>query len=388
MPNSTTGRAVTGRRTTGRRASGRRAGRIGVAAIAAATAASLTAGTAGAATSTSGRASAAQTATRASATPTTTDRAAAAAGYLARHLQGKHHDHYTLTFGSTKYVDYGTTADAILSMDAAGVAQAPAARATAYLESHARNYAAAKPTYYPGSTAKLLLVALAQHRNVHDFGGVDLVAELQRSESAAGAQPGEFQQNPGAPANSTAYIVSQALPVLALALTPGAAGQPDGDAIAFLANQQCSNGAFSSTVRDDTTKPCADNDVDSTGYAVQALLAAGAKQPAAKALVWLAHARNSDGGFGTPASNANSTALAVQALVAGRRSAASGIKWLRHHQVGCAGKPARRGAVKFQSKYDASALRATSQAGAALAGKPLAWIDRTGAHRATPTLAC
>src|SRR4051794_34076705 len=72
--------------------------------------------------------------------PATTP-AAKAAVYLANHLVGKHHNHFTGSYddgmGHTiTYVNYGETADAILSMDAAGVAQKAAARATSYLENH------------------------------------------------------------------------------------------------------------------------------------------------------------------------------------------------------------------------------------------------------------
>jgi hypothetical protein len=316
----------------------------------------------------------------------TTDRAGVAAGYLARHLRGPNDDHYTIDFSGTTYVDYGTTADAVLSMDAAGWARPAAARAAEFLERHVDDYAAASPTYYPGATAKLLLVALAEHRDLHDFGGVDLVQKLTDSEGAGGAPAGEYQQNPGFSGDS--YVVSQALPVLALSLVATAADQPSTDAVDVLAGQQCPNGAFPSTMRDDPSTPCADNDVDSTGYAVQALLAAGRKATAAAGLAWLRSVRNHDGGYGAPVSNANSTALAVQALLAGHDSAGSGVAWLRQHQVGCGGKKGHRGAVKFQDKYDGSALRATSQAAAALAGRSLASIDRIGAHRSTPELAC
>ncbi len=319
--------------------------------------------------------------------PRTHDRAAGAAGYLARHLQGKHHDHYTLVFSGTRYPNYGQTADALLSMDAAGVSQGAARRATAYLQKHAADYAMGQPTAYPGAAAKLLLVALAQHRDVHDFGGLDLVQAIADSEGAGGAAAGEYQQNPGFSGDS--YVVSQALPVLALAVSPDAPGQPDADAVAFLAGQQCANGAFASLIRDDTSTDCADNDVDSTGYAVQALLAAGAKEAATKGLDWLEHARNADHGWGTGSSNANSTALAVQALVAGHQPARSGVRWLRRHQLWCRAKPHRAGAVTFQDDYSRdSALRATSQAAAALAATPLAWIDRVGAHGADPVPDC
>ena len=328
------------------------------------------------------------TATRAGSTqpPSTSSPAAAAAGFLARQLQGKHHDHYTLTFGSTVYVNYGETADAILSMDAAGVAQDAAHRATAYLAKHVTRYVGASPTDYPGPLAKLILVAIAQHRHPRSFGGLDLIAALEQTEGAGDAAPGEYQQNPGFP-GGTSYVVSQALGVLALAIAPQAPDQPDAAAVSFLAGQQCGDGRFSSTIRIDTQAACDPGDVDSTAYAAQALLAAGDKTAADKALDWLRHNRNSDGGYGSP-SNGNSTALAVQALVAGHYSVNRPMRWLRTHQIGCAGKRSRRGAVVFEKKYDGSALLATSQAGAALARKPLAWIDRAGARHAAPVLAC
>ncbi|MDQ1696976.1 MAG: hypothetical protein QOJ03_2329, partial [Frankiaceae bacterium] len=199
--------------------------------------------------------------------PTTKDRAAAAAGYLARQLQGAHHDHYSVTFSGQVFPNYGETADGVLSMDAAGVAHNAARRATAYLAKHVNNYAAGSPTYYPGAVAKLMLVAIAQHRSVHSFGGVDLVRKLRQAEGAGDAQPGQFQQNPGFPGGSS-YIVSQALPVLALALAPGTPGQPSTAAVDFLAGQRCADGGFQSTVRTDTHVACSGEDVDSTGYAV------------------------------------------------------------------------------------------------------------------------
>lgn len=320
-----------------------------------------------------------------SATPTTRTPAAAAAGYLARQLAGKHHDHYTTVFDKKTYANDGETADGILSMDAAGVAQKAAARATKWLEKDVANYAVGSPTDYPGSTAKLLLVAEAQHVNPASFGSLDLINAIKNSEGAGGASVGEYQQNPGFSGSS--YIVSQALPVLALANTEAASGQPDSAAVSFLADQQCTDGGYQSEIRADSHSACGAEDVDSTGYAVQALIAAGDHDAALSGLAWLKKVEHSNGGFGGPA-NANSTALALQALIAGHRSIAKPETWLVDHQVGCSGSAAHRGAVAFQKKYDASALLATSQAGAALAEKPLAWIDKSGAHGASPALSC
>jgi hypothetical protein len=326
-----------------------------------------------------------------SATPTTSTPAAAAAGYLARQLVGKHHDHYVYTFGKTTYADYGDTADAIQSMDAAGVAQTAAGRATKWLEAHVEGYVGHNvATYFPGALGKMLLVAEAQHVNVHSFGGVNLVAALVSTEGIRGAAPGEYQQNAAGtkPADDYTSTVSQALAMLGLADSPNAAGQPDAAAVFFLVGQQCADGGYPTEILATVAASCkAGADVDSTGYAVQALLATGAHSAALRGLAYLAKAEHSNGGFGSPA-NANSTALALQALAAAHRSIAKPLAWLVAHQIGCAGSVAHRGAVAYEKSYDSAALSATGQAGAALAGKPLAWIDKSGARAAAPVLSC
>lgn len=330
--------------------------------------------------------------------PTTTSPAAAAAGYLARNLAGKHHDHYTSSYQSGKktitYINYGETADAVLSMDAAGVAQTAAARATAYLEKHVKAYAGtAASNYAPGAIGKLMVVAEAQHVGVRSFGGLDLVAAIKTTEGARGAASGEYQQNPKGTPNKYDYFatVSQALAVLALANRPHASVKPGNAAVRFLADQQCPDGGYPTQIMTSATAACAGgDDIDSTGYAVQALVAAGAHADAAKSLTFLKNAERANGGFGAKGSppNANSTALAIQALLVGHDSVKKPQRWLARRQVRCGGKASRRGAVKLQSSFDSSALLATSQAGAALAGKPLASIDRHGAKAASPVLSC
>jgi hypothetical protein len=326
----------------------------------------------------------------------TTNSAAAAAGYLARHLVGKHHDHFTGTFPSGKktitYVNYGETADAILSMDAAGVAQTAATRATKYLEANVKKYAGKSAgTFAPGPIGKLMLVAEAQHANLHSFGGLDLVAAVRKTEGARGAAAGEYQQNPaGTPAKfDYTSTTSQALAMLGLADTAASSGQPDAAAVSFLVAQQCGNGGFPTEILASPKTACSTQpkDVDSTGYAVQALLAAGAHAAAGKAIGWLMGAEHKSGAFGQPA-NANSTALAIQALVEAHHNVAKSESWLASREVGCSGAAAHRGAVALQKKYDGSALLATSQAGAALAGRPLAWIDKFSATGRSPVLSC
>ncbi len=367
-----------------------------VAALSAVAVAALGTATAAAsrATAAASRATAAASRAKHPATRTTTSRpAASAAGYLARQLTGRHHDHYDGSYVSGKktivYVNYGETADAILSMDAAKVAQRAAARATRYMEKHVKAYAGRSvATYAPGPIGKLLLVAEAQHVDVHSFGGLNLVSALDSTEGVRGAAVGEYQQNSkGTPAKYDYFsTVSQALAVLGLANSPHPADQPDPAAVSFLGDQQCTGGGYPTELLSSPTAACAvGKDVDSTGYAVQALIAAGSS--AIADLTWLRSVEHPNGGFDTPA-NTNSTALAIQALLAGGRKAGKPEAWLTAHQVGCSAPANRRGAVKFQGRYDASALLATSQAGAALAGKPLAAIDKAGARAGAPLLAC
>jgi hypothetical protein len=327
-----------------------------------------------------------------SAAPTTRTPDAAAAGFLARQLAGPNHNHLVDIVGKQAYADDGETADAVLSMDAAGVAQTAAARATKWLEKDVANYAVAygskpsSPDYYPGSVAKLLLVADAQHINPENFGGIDLLGKLIGDEGAGGAAPGEFQN-----AGDTTYganVITQALAVLALSNTVSGAG-PDADAVSFLAGQQCTDGSFQVAIG---TCTAANSDVDATAYAAQALIAAGDHSAASQAVGWLVKHERSSGGWGETkgsAADANSTAIAVEALLAAHHGAAAGEHWLLAHQELCGAKPGRRGAVRYQGKYQAAtAIRATSQAGAALALTPLTAIDRSGAHAATPILAC
>jgi hypothetical protein len=333
----------------------------------------------------------------ASAAPKTTSPAAAAAGYLARTLVGPHHDHYTETFGKQTFVNYGETADAVLSMDAAGVSGAAAARATKYLEVHVGAYAGKSAgTYAPGPIGKLLLVAEAQHISVTAFGGKNLVAELAATEGARGAAPGEYQQNSaGTPAKfDYTSTTSQALAVLALADTQHSGAQPDAAAVTYLVSQQCGDGAYPVEILSTVVAGCtakAGKDVDATAYAAQALIATGQHRAADKALAWLKSKQHKNGGFGEAAgstADANSTAVAVEALVDGHDSVVKPEKWLHSAQVGCSAKADRRGAVTFEGKYDSSAGVATSQAAEALAGKPLAWVDQAGVVAAAPVLAC
>ena len=336
----------------------------------------------------------AATAAVAAAAPSTADAATtrthnpakAAAGWLARQLTGPNSDHIITSF--TPQPDPGLTADAVLGMDAAGVAQASARRAAHWLRTQTKSFTAEPGAGRdPGRLAKILLVAEAQHADVHAFGGLDLVAELKSAEQPSGA----FTDT-GDPSKGDSPV-SQALALIALSHTGSVRDWPDADAIAWLVSQQCGDGGFYFATQPSPPQSC--NDVDSTAFAAQALLTVHSSV-AASAVHWLRSHRNPDGGNGlafgssSPASNANSTAVTVQALRQAGYSARPGLSWLQKHQVGCSGFFSRRGAVKYDdSGFNRdSAAYATPQAAQALAHKWLGAISRTGATSDAPRLAC
>jgi hypothetical protein len=319
--------------------------------------------------------------------------AAAAASYLVSRLGGRHHDHYSSSFNGQSFPNYGETADAAMSLDAAGVAQRAVGRITSYLRHNVAGYAGTKQSgFSPGAIGKLMLLAEAQHVRVRHFGGANLVREVRSTEGLRDAKRGEYQQNPVGTKQNQEFVstTSQALAMLALAESAKRSAQPDPAARRFLVAQQCRDGGFPSQLLTNPRRACkAGSDIDSTGYAVQALLATGNRAAARRGVRFLRKSQNSNGGFGIAGGNANSTAIAVEALVAAHKSLRGAIHWLRGQQVGCAGRAGRRGAVNFQQGYDpAASLLATSQAATALARKSLAEIDRRGAHKATPRVSC
>ncbi|RKN05386.1 hypothetical protein [Streptomyces radicis] len=169
---------------------------------------------------------------------------------------------------------------------------------------------------------------------------------------------------------------TQSLAVLALDRT----GELPDSAVDFLASTRCADGGFPLSPRRDPSR-CT-SDTDTTGMAVQALLAADRAADAEPGLDWLeGQQRENGGGFGynaASAPNSNSTALAVQALRAGGRDEAAdkGWLWLYSVQVGCGRAAVDRGAVGYlEPVANGMALRSTAQAMPALAGVALGDID-------------
>jgi hypothetical protein len=332
---------------------------------------------------------------------TTKDRSDAGAGWLGRQLDADTHlmiGTYDAGSGPVSFEDYGLTADVVLALDAAKVGRAAARQATTALKHRVLAYTGGSATeHYAGSYAKLLVVAAAQGVDPTSFGQgprKDLVAGLRALEcgtptrtDCAATDDGRFANRSEFPGDFS-NTISQSLALIGLerATRRGASR----DSVQFLLGQQCPAGGFPENF--DAT-PCVPS-VDATGFAVQALATVGS--PAANAAAsdagrWLKRHQHANGSFsGNGARNANSTALAAQALTAfGRdKAAARAGTFLRSLQVGCHGKPALRGEVRYDRAGSGDAARATSQAVPALARTTLADVSNDGSSRGLPRLAC
>jgi hypothetical protein len=308
--------------------------------------------------------------------------AQAAAGWLARQMTNG--NHFVDVLDGTSFPDQGLTIDAIFAFAAARTAGDYGARAAAWLArpSILKGYIGNGTTSsFAGATAKLLLAAEVRGLDPATFGGVNLPARLAARLTASGrysdhSEFGDF---------SNAF--SQALAVIATSRL----GRAAPSAVSFLAGTECSNGGFPLVFGQ---KTCT-SDPDATALDVQALLAAGRPGPASRGLGWLGSVQRSDGGFASPPStlsNTNSTGLAGEAFaVAGWASRAARARaFLTSVQVGCAGKPAHRGALAFtdQGFRAATATRATAQGILGLADVGLARLSARGSQPGDPHLGC
>ncbi|MEI6448073.1 MAG: prenyltransferase/squalene oxidase repeat-containing protein [Actinomycetes bacterium] len=217
----------------------------------------------------------------------------------------------------------------------------------------------------PGSVQRLVLAAVAGGADPASFGGRNLVAQVERGIGPSGAvrSPG------GGPAtNLTAFAV------LALAAAGrGGSGGAGGKAVDWLLTAQQPDGGFGIAGRNGPK-----SDVDSTAAAIQALVSVGRFDSGrrAKALAFLKRSRGSSGGY--PAYpggqvNAQSTAWAVQALVATGGPTERPLRWLRS-MIGSGGK------VSYAAGQFQTPVWVTAQAMLALAGKsfPLAASNGSG----------
>jgi len=222
-----------------------------------------------------------------------------------------------------------------------------------------------------GDLSKLILAAIAAGENPRLLGGADSVAKLENLLDASGRIGGEADT-----------FVSHLLSVLALA----SAERPiPATAVEYITDAQQENGSWAWDGSAETA-----GDTNTTAFAVQALLAAGqdaGSAPISNALAYYKAIQNEDGGwpyqspsdYGT-ATDANSTAVTIQAIVAAGGDPAGAGWTLAGGSTPVAALEALQnpsGAFAWQAAMPDDNLLATVQALPALAGKafPLTTMD-------------
>ena len=378
------------------------------------------------------------------AAPTTADRVAGAAGWLARQLVDG--THQRTTYSGTTYDDPGLTADSVLAFAAAKVSGSAGAAATTWLSAHVADYAGdGGAESYAGSLAKLALTAQVEGRSPASFGSRNLLTDLgAREQGANGQNPGRFSDKSAYGDYSNAITQS-----LALIVQVRAGTTPSRYAVDSLESLQCADGGVridypeaptaaavtpSTTPAGSSASPssasaalraapspspspvpspspspavgsaddqpanapgfaaaaattCA-SDPDATAFAAQALRAVGAGQQASAALDYLGRAASPGGGVASAAGvqNANTTGVAAAALISGARGASA----LQAFLVGLqrTAPASANGAIAFAaSGYDATlAARATSQAILGLKGTDLVTLTASGSTADAPVL--
>lgn len=244
----------------------------------------------------------------------------------------------------------GSTADAVVSMAAAGLGKDQVRKALNYL----RRQTERGNVLAVGLQAKVVLAAVAGGRNPRNFGGINLVTGISGTE-----QPdGRYGVNTA--------VFDHALAMLAI---EAVGGNPSGNARQWLVDAQCDDGGWQyddpASANDDqhcqdTIDPGNDffqSDTNTTAHAVMALEAGAGVQPAVDPLGFFQAIRDVQfGGWGYTwdfvTTDANSTSLAIQAYAAsadplpagafpalkdlqyGRRCGAFAFTWVDNGQGG------------------------------------------------------
>jgi energy-coupling factor transport system substrate-specific component len=227
----------------------------------------------------------------------------------------------------------------------------------------------------PGALERTILAARAAGLSATSFGGRNLVASLQDDVRPNGSIANQT--------NLTSFAI--------LALRAGGA-TPPGSMLSWLVHQRDRDGGYNYSTRGGVS------DADDTGAALEALagVSGGAASSArAGAVSYLERHQDRDGGFPAYAgggSNAQSTAWAIQGLIAGgvnpsslhRRGAPSPLQYLQS-------LIAPDGHVMYSKGSNQTPVWVTGEALMALAGKPLPLkpVASSSAHHAgsSPTSA-
>ncbi len=288
----------------------------------------------------------------------------AGAAWLVGKLVDGDHLEYDGGFGP----DFGNTANVAIALASTGTQDTTLTKIVAFLAAHVADYAdpdGKNGGPYAGSLGKLAVVAEIAGQDPHAFGGYDLLAQLSKDVCAA---PGAEYVCTDAGDFTGAYsTTSQSLDVLAF---ERAGETPPAAALARLTSIRCSDGGFPSILPAPGATDCT-SDVDSTGFALQALAhEKSAGDVVAEALAYLRTAQNDDGSWtGAAGHNSNSTALAVQGLLAA--GAAVSDPAVQRADTFLAGLQNADGGFGISAAGAGSDILATSQTVPAAAGATL-----------------
>jgi hypothetical protein len=289
--------------------------------------------------------------------------------------------------GTSWNQDVATSLEAVIALQAAGVGGDQVKTTLEWLNDtetltpyvYTTAEGATEPALNTGSAGKVMYTVATAGGDPTDFAGIRLADEV----AAAQAENGTYGDGK---ALSTAWAV------LGLSRTDSPAGE---EAAAGLAAVQCPDGGFSFDDVDGGDDCVAD--LDSTGIVVSALTTLpgdAAAASLASAVTWLESAQTDGGGFdGGFGENANSTAIAAQALLAADRNEAAeqAVAFLLELQFDCT--EAAPGAFRYTDPEDPefgemTRLLATAQAMVPVSGQNLAELDASNIAADLPGDAC
>jgi hypothetical protein len=266
--------------------------------------------------------------------------------------------------------DPSTTADVAVAFAAAGVSPGTVTNQgksiVDFLQDNATTYGATT-----GGAAKLTLAAVAAGLDPSHFGGLDLVRAVSS----------KYDQGTGL-YDPQIYVDSLAI----LALKAVGQGVP-AQAITALTTRQTPDGSWAFDGKTDSGA----GDSNTSALAIAALSAAGAASSAAvsKGLDYLSKCQTPDGGFvyqpgaeNPPVADANSTALAIQALRATGIPADSST--VAHATTALAGFQNADGAFYYRPDAKQDNVLATVQAVPALLELPLPIAAHSAAGSVAP----
>ncbi|MGH2832179.1 MAG: prenyltransferase/squalene oxidase repeat-containing protein, partial [Solirubrobacteraceae bacterium] len=207
-----------------------------------------------------------------------------------------------------------------------------------------------------GDIERTILAVRACGASPYSFAGHNLVSELLRARESDG---------------SFAHLVIQsAFAIFALrSIGHSASYGPIRNAASWIERQQNNDGGFSFAAHGSAS------DVDDTAAALQALADAGARDGRVlnAAVDYLLRSQNLDGGFPQrygEASNAQSTAWAVQGLIAAARNVGAVRRKNSRSPIGyLEGLLASEGSIRYSATSAQSPVWVTSEVMIALAGK-------------------